>query len=343
LIIASRRLRRTVPRMTRRTWLSRLLVATMVGAALLVAAPTPALAAVDTDALQSPAATRTSAGRIDVFITRLSDLSVQQLYLDTDGSQHGWFSLGRPPSGAASRPTATWIPDGSRIDVLVRGQDRNLYQKFWTGAGGWSGWVNLGGPVAQAPSASWRDSGRLDIFTLGTDGLMYQLYWTPSGWHGYFGFAAPPSGAAFGPRIQWNRFNNRLDVALPGFDGELYHKFWTSSGWTGWNALHGDVASSASVAWQGNGGGPVGLPYRFDIFSITNSGALAQEYFESTTGWHGPFFFDTLPSGMTAPSAVWDDPGRFLAVFGSSANGLYVKYWNSLDGWFNWQLIAVLP
>lgn len=93
-----------------------------------------------------PAASWTNnGGRVDVVGVG-TDF---RLYLKTWISSVGWFNwIGfAPPDAGVDElgPGTTWVANGSRIDIVVSGAtDGIVYQRFWTPATGWVGWVNLG-------------------------------------------------------------------------------------------------------------------------------------------------------------------------------------------------------
>ncbi len=94
--------------------------------------------------LTHPAATKWSETRFDVF-ARAADGQIYHKYWDAgQGADVGgwtyWSSMGAPPGGATSAPSATSGAPG-RIDLVVRGADGRLWHNYYANYGGsWSGW-----------------------------------------------------------------------------------------------------------------------------------------------------------------------------------------------------------
>lgn len=141
-------------------------------------------------------------GTIDVFVQG-SDDQLWQIYCAagnactsaSDWKSNGttgptWVALGNYPQWSLDHtyraaPATAAYAAGNRIDVLVRGPDGVLYQKYWPSC--WSGcWGSLGQPqsafLAGDPGASWWNGTRLlDIEVQGSDGHVWQKQWQP-GW-----------------------------------------------------------------------------------------------------------------------------------------------------------------
>ena len=72
---------------------------------------------------------------------------------------HGWEDLG---GGLTSSPAVcSW--GENRLDVFVRGEEMQLWQKTWDG-NAWSKWQNLGGTLYGDPSAVSWGKNRIDVF-----------------------------------------------------------------------------------------------------------------------------------------------------------------------------------
>jgi hypothetical protein len=86
-----------------------------------------------------------------------------------------------------------------------------------------------------SPSASWTLNGRrVDVFRV-ANGALQQKYWDATGWHGWFGFSAPPSGFRGAPSATWAADGSRVDVFATGTNGRLYQLRWTrTTGWSNW-------------------------------------------------------------------------------------------------------------
>jgi hypothetical protein len=154
----------------------------------------------------------------------------------------------------------------NRLDVFVRGTNKELYYKAWNGAA-WLGWQLLPSPfaregqtMASAPTAGEVLSGGMNVWYRSQNGYQLSQQWSPtSGWSGtmsgdYYAGPMVVSNACgrfatvhyFG--TMWNNtlqdgtygnmggyitsapgtacVNGNMDVTVRGGDGALYHDFW---------------------------------------------------------------------------------------------------------------------
>ncbi len=148
-----------------------------------------------------------------------------------------WHPWGRHDDGGvlASKPAlGSMGPDHEH--VFVRGTDGNVYQKYWTAAGGWRGWFNIGAPAGGfngAPATISRTKDVCNVYVRGNDNALWQRgyydgQWHPWGRHNDGGvLASEPTLGSMGP--------DHEHVFVRGTDGKVYQKYWTAAGgWSGW-------------------------------------------------------------------------------------------------------------
>jgi hypothetical protein len=220
--------------------------------------------------------------RVDVFVTGAADGHLRQKTW-SGGQETGWVDLGGVLTAA---PAASWTANGDRVDVFGVGTDSRLYQKTWTGSGGWTDWVAFAAPAAgigSDPSVTWTANGRrLDVFVTGAaNGHLLQKSWNAgSGWSGWVDLGGVLTSA---PSAQWTPDGSRIDVFGVGTDSKLYQKTWTSSGgWTGWTGVFGPAPgapSAPAATWAADGS-------RLDVFVAGGpEGHVFQRTFTGPGGW----------------------------------------------------------
>ena len=107
--------------------------------------------------------------------------------------------------------------------VFVRGLDgRGMWQKWWTAAGGWSGWIALGehaGGLRHRPATIARGTGICNVYVRGNDNALWMLAYTPaSGIPG----TCTETAACWRPRRQPARSTpNHEHVFVRGTDGQV--------------------------------------------------------------------------------------------------------------------------
>jgi hypothetical protein len=112
----------------------------------------------------------------------------------------GWVAM--DGNTWSSGPSAVSMANG-RMDVVIRGNDNQVYQYYFNGA--WNGPYSIAAPTANGQTyastaarvCSWRDR-RLDVFARGPNGFMYRRlfddYWGK--WEPVGIFSGGPYGAA---------------------------------------------------------------------------------------------------------------------------------------------------
>jgi hypothetical protein len=121
-----------------------------------------------------------------------------------------WESLG----GELTSPPAAVSWGEGRIDVFVRGTDRALWHKWFTG-GEWSHWESLGGELNFGPAVSSWGSRRLDVFVRGTDNTIFQRTFD-NGWHDWTSIAEAETTAALPGMAAVSSAKGKIDLFVWG-------------------------------------------------------------------------------------------------------------------------------
>lgn len=129
----------------------------------------------------SIAAVARNAGQIDLFVTgNQGDVYTSWWtsgVTDWTGIGNKWTDIGGVFPAGARVAAASRTPD--RIDLLVTGNNGNVYSSWWREGGDWSGignkWAEIGGtfPTAAPLSVVSRKSNQLDAVVTGNDGVVY--------------------------------------------------------------------------------------------------------------------------------------------------------------------------
>jgi hypothetical protein len=106
----------------------------------------------------------------EVFIVQNTDGGLWRQWNDNSTGWSGWVSVGQPPGGLCSTPSAvSWSGEVDRMDVFVVGCDGNLWQAWFDGT--WHPWFMLlknvvmsGGNPVSAIAGSCVDC--LDVFVV---------------------------------------------------------------------------------------------------------------------------------------------------------------------------------
>jgi hypothetical protein len=229
-----------------------------------------------------------------------------------------WESLGGGIAAETGPALSAW--GDNRLDVFVKGNDSQLWHRFWNGTV-WSPWQPLGGVLTSDPAAvSWAP-GRIDVFVKGGDGQVWHMHFNGTSWSGWEplgGFVtSAPAVSSWDP--------NRLDVFARGGDNALWHKSWNGSSWSGWEPLGGVLASDpAAVSWSSN---------RIDVFVKGADGQLWH------TCWNGGSWCAWEPLGgflTSAPGASSIAANRLDVFARGGDNQLWHRSWNG-GSWTPWQ------
>jgi hypothetical protein len=212
--------------------------------------------------------------------------------------------------------------DAGRLDLFTVGLDAALHHRSFAD-GQWSGWEDLGGTLASAPTVvPWTLAGkrRLDVFARGSDNSL-QHQWFDGAWSGWESLGGTLTSA---PGVaSWAA--GRLDVFARGANNDLQHK-WFDGGWSGWEGLGGALTSAPAVMSWG--------PGQLDILTRGVDETLQHKFFSG--GWSG---WENLGGTLTsAPTMASWGPGQ-LDVFARGTNStLQHKRW--AGGWSAWETLA---
>jgi hypothetical protein len=111
--------------------------------------------------------------------------------------------------------------------VFVRGTDSNVWQKFWTRSGGWSGWFNLGAPAGGftgGPATISRNKDVCNVYVRGADNALWQRAYFGGRWHDWARhddggvLASEPALGSMG--------SNHEHVFVRGTDSNVWQKYW---------------------------------------------------------------------------------------------------------------------
>jgi hypothetical protein len=142
-----------------------------------------------------------------------------------DGQWHPW---GRHDDGGvlASEPTLGSM-GADHEHVFVKGTDGNVWQKWWTLAGGWSGWVSLGAPPGGFlgnPNTISRNSGVCNLYVRGTDSALWQRAFWDGQWHDWG--RHDDGGVLVDDPASGSRGADHEQVFVRGTDAQVWHKWW---------------------------------------------------------------------------------------------------------------------
>lgn len=214
-------------------------------------------------------------------------------------------------------------------DVFVRGLDNQLWHKWWSNPGGWSGWYPLGGCITSAPSVISAGSDHVDVYARGMDKQLWQKWWGGSGWSEWVPLGGQLTSA---PGVVARKPTQR-DVFGRGLDGQLWHKWWNnSSGWSDWFPLGGNISSAPSVVSAG--------PEHIDVYVRGSDKQLWQRW------WNGAQWSDWTALGgqlTSAPAVVARTPNHRDVFARGLDRRLWHRFWVSGSGWSNWIILDNAP
>ena len=226
---------------------------------------------------------------------------------ETSSGWSSWEDLGGTLTSAPG--VASW--GENRLDVLVRGENRSLWHKWWDG-NRWSDWEDLGGTLVASPAAvSWGPN-RIDVFGVGTNQSLWHKWWDGSRWSEWEDLGgvltSPPSAVSWGP--------NRIDVFARGRNQSLWQKYWDGSRWSSWGDVGGGtITSGPAAASTGRN--------RLDIFARDDENELIYRT------WNGSRWseWDDLDGVLTSEPAAVSWGGNRLDVFARGQNNHLWHIW----------------
>ncbi|GAA2243598.1 family 43 glycosylhydrolase [Herbiconiux moechotypicola] len=142
-------------------------------------------------ALSAPAAVSRTFDRTDVFVRTAGNTIAVTRW---DGANwSSWQNLGSAGGGIVSNLSAAdWGAD--RIHVYGTARDGNVYERYWTTAGGWSTWQSLGAPsggAASSPGVVSRANDLIDVFVRDGSGDIHRKTWNGTSWSGWSAITTP--------------------------------------------------------------------------------------------------------------------------------------------------------
>jgi hypothetical protein len=186
-------------------------------------------------------------------------------------AQATWHSLGTGISPNYN-PSVTNRPNtlGDQLDLYAIFSDRSIRvntQEFTctprpkgdppSCGVHFTGWTNLGGIAASAPSAiAW--SGHREVFVLGTDLSLWHAWNNVDGkntsWSGFWSLGQPAGSGGFCSAPDAVSNNQRMDVVVEGCDHRLWHIEF-NNGWGAWDNPNqsGLIYTPPSAAWDSTG------------------------------------------------------------------------------------------
>ena len=187
--------------------------------------------------------------------------------------------LGGPTRGRFQGQPAAYASAGGRIDVFVRGLDDAAWLRTYSG-GHWGPWQNLGGDLADAPSAAVTGPGRWTLFATGADGSV-----TTRGPQGSWSSLGAPDGLAlYGRPSAVTDAQGRTHVAVRTADDAVWTRVQDASGaWSDWSSLGGTISGSPTLVATGDS---------VQLLARAGDYTLWQRTYDATAGHWGDWFPD---------------------------------------------------
>jgi sialidase-1 len=198
----------------------------------------------------SPGAVSWGPNRVDI-VARMTNGSVGRWY--NDGTWH-FQNIGGPTGGTMIGDPEIASTGSGYLNVFVRGEDGNLWQR-WTTDGGasWSGWQNLsamlGGPIASGPGATSAMPNSLTVVARRPDSTVGVWSWGSGAWN-FQGL----TGQILGDPDISSTGEGHVNIFAQGLDQQLWQKWTTGIGWSPWQLLPGGAIGSGpgAVSWSPN-------------------------------------------------------------------------------------------
>jgi hypothetical protein len=261
---------------------------------------------------------------------------------------YSWVSL----DGATIDSPAVAGVYGRRVDVVVRGTNNEIYHKYWTSTGGWSGWIDLHGQTSDKPAVAYTlynlsPPGHKDLFHVVVRGMDNKIYHkkfdlTDNTWDTSWSVVEPPTipwTTSSTPALTtiWDSNDWYLFCLVRGQDNKLYYAMY--DGWDqywGWYAgaswLNGQTKDDPAVATYKNKIEVVVRGMNDGVYH--QSGTPMGGWIQWSSSW------EALPGTTTAAPTLWanDYYGPHVFVRGSN-NAIYWwefysdrTWWISLGG-----------
>jgi Repeat of unknown function (DUF346) len=251
-----------------------------------------------------------------------------------------------PTSGPAG-PITSVTTAGGKIDMFVRGTNKDIFHKEWTGSSWWpsvTGWEDLGGlgsdsnGFASAPVAVSSGGSTLDVFVVDGQGFLNHKWWNGSSWgpstFEWENLGTPGVGSVLVGTPTVTAHGSGLDLFARDQSGSVFHKWWNGSSWG--PSLRGFEymgASSSSIAVTDRSG-------LLDLFGYDRNGALQHKWWNGSswnpavTGWEnlGGDAFTGSPSATLS--------GSVIDVFARDGNGVMQHKWWNGSRWNGWESLG---
>jgi alpha-galactosidase len=166
-----------------------------------------------------------------------------------DGQWSGLATgLGGPTQNRFEGQPAAYGSAGGRIDVFVRGTDNHAYLRTYD-QGHWGSWQDLGGNLADAPTAAYTGPGNWTLYATGADGTVNTR--GPQG--GWTSIGAPSGLALYGRPSAVTDSAGRTHVAVRTADDSVWTRVRDASGtWSDWSGLGGTISGSPTLVTTGS-------------------------------------------------------------------------------------------
>jgi sialidase-1 len=216
----------------------------------------------------SPGAVSWGPNRVDI-VARMTNGSVGRWY--NDGTWH-FQNIGGPPGGTIIGDPEIASTGVGHLNVFVRGEDGNLWQR-WTTDGGasWSGWQNLsamlGGSIASGPGVTSALPNSLTVVARRPDSTVGVWSWVNGAWN-FQGL----TGQILGDPDISSTGEGHVNIFAQGLDQQLWQKWTTGIGWSPWQLLPGGAIGSGpgAVSWS---------PTRVDTVARMPDGTVGHWYY----------------------------------------------------------------
>jgi uncharacterized protein YqjF (DUF2071 family) len=269
--------------------------------------------------------------RLDITVTGPDNNVYHKAY--EDGT---WFPSVNPDEwdligGTTSEAPAVASWGQQRLDIFVRGMDRQLYHKAydngtWYPSAGPSSWDLLGGLMIGPPVAvSWGPN-RVDVFIQGLDTAVFHRAWDNGAWQAWDFLGSliigTPSVVCWAP--------GRMDITVSGRDGRVYHKAYDNGKWlpsdnpNHWDLLGGHTTDIPATTTWGKG--------RLDVVIRGTDGCVYHKAYDN-----GKWLPSDNPDDWTnlggntvgAPSiATWGKDHLCVSAVSATDKTIIQKTWN---------------
>ena len=225
------------------------------------------------------------------------------------------------PVGVVSEPSVAsgFAGTGSEA-VVVRGEDNQVYIRFFTGAQ-WQPWETLGGNTLGAPAVISQGPNNLDVFARNYDSTLIHRWWNGSQWSSWEQLSGWQMVGNPAP-ISWG--SGQEAVFIRGTNNALDQIYYANGKWSEWESLGGEIISDPT---------PVSIEAGDeDVFALgTNKSVWHRAFFASS--WHA---WEALPTftSLDRPTAVaWPAPHQHITVFDRDPAYELMETWWEPSGW----------